>query len=78
LYSRRSERKTLIRAVTLLLEDYFDRFTANNAVRLIFSNFSPFTFTETEDIQLAEALLKFKKSPESSYSFLKDDLHCIF
>jgi hypothetical protein len=78
LYSRECERKTFLRSVTLLLEEYFDKFAVNNAIRLIFSNLSPFIFTEAEEVQFAEALLKFKNSPKYSYSFLKDDLHCIF
>jgi hypothetical protein len=78
LYSRECERKTFLRSVTLLLEEYFDKFAVNNAIRLIFSNLSPFIFTEAEEVQFAEALLKFKNSPESSYSLLKDELHCIF
>jgi vacuolar-type H+-ATPase subunit I/STV1 len=78
LYSREYERKTFLRSVTLLLDEYFDRFAANNAIRLIFNNICPFIFTEAEEVQFAEALFKFKKSPEYSYSLLKDDLHCIF
>jgi hypothetical protein len=78
LYSRECERKTFLRSVTLLLEEYFDRFAVNNAIRLIFSNITPFIFTEAEEVQFAEALFKFKNSPESSYSLLKDELHCIF
>jgi hypothetical protein len=78
LYSRECERRTFLRSVALLLEEYFDRFAVNNAIRLIFSNLSPFIFTEAEEVQFAEALLKFKNSPEYSYSLLKDDLHCIF
>jgi hypothetical protein len=61
-----------------VLEEYFDRFAVNNAIRLIFSNIHPFIFTEAEEVQFAEALLKFKNSPEFSYSLLKDELHCIF
>jgi hypothetical protein len=78
LYSRECERKTFLRSVALLLEEYFDRFAVNNAIRLIFSNLSPFIFTEAEEVQFAEALFKFKNSPEYSYSLLKDGLHCIF
>jgi hypothetical protein len=78
LYSRECERKTFLRSVTFLLEEYFDRFAINNAIRLIFSNISPFIFTEAEEVQFAEALLKFKNSPEYSYSLLKDELRCIF
>jgi hypothetical protein len=78
LYSREWERRTFLRSVNLLLEEYFDKFAVNNAIRLIFSNLSPFIFTEAEEVQFAEALLKFKNSPEPSYCLLKDDLNCIF
>jgi hypothetical protein len=78
LYSRECERKTFLRSVALLLEEYFDSFAVNNAIRLIFSNLSPFIFTEAEEVQFAAALYKFKNSPEHSYSLLKDELRCIF
>jgi hypothetical protein len=48
LYSRECERKTFLRSVSLLLEEYFDSFAVNNAIRLIFCNLSPFIFTEAE------------------------------
>jgi hypothetical protein len=78
LYSREYERRTFLRSATLVLEEYFDRFAVNNAIRLIFSNITPFIFTEAEEVHFAEALLKFKNSPDYSYSLLKDELHCIF
>jgi hypothetical protein len=78
LYRRECERKNFLRSVTLLLEEYFDKFVVNNAIRLIFSNIHPFIFTEAEEVQFAEALFKFKNNPEYSYSLLKDDLYCIF
>jgi hypothetical protein len=78
LYSRKCERKTFLRSVALVLEEYFDKFATNNAIRLIFSNLSPFIFTEAEEVQFAEALLKFGNNFDYSYSLLKDELHCIF